>query len=172
MWNFLKSKKGQLEWVHKEVEHRKVSAIKSGIPQMVNSLYQYDIRYYPSWLNGAAAKYIPNAVKDARLENFGERESLSFTLYNHEYLFVYTRPKFELGDGMYTLDLFSGEKKVLSLRGYIHRFSDLDGFVPGDWIRDFKRFKQELDKEERKKIESPEKITKEIEQLRKDFGIK
>jgi len=158
--------------VRAEVERRQLQALKSGIPQLINSLYHYDVKYYPSWIKIPGREYVPKIVESAIERRANGRDVVELVANTHPYTFFYTHPSVETGDGEYLLELYTGENRVLAIRGHIHNTSSLDAYIKGDWVDDFYKLRKQIEHDERIRKEKEFRNPKEINQLKKDFGIK
>lgn len=179
-----KGHEDELTRVEREVEKRKEKARDCELPRVFTNLYHDNIKYYPSWIrNEHNRNRISSLVTDAvELED----KRIKITLKGKDYIFSFMQDGFDTPDGEWhtrgKLELYFDNKQILKFtmfeedKEYYKEWkacSDVDAFVDGDWVSDFRELAQRIpyEKEEReqenKEKEKPEKIKK----LKNDFGI-
>jgi hypothetical protein len=165
--------------LYKRVEKTKQKAKKMRIPELLNTLYHEYIRYYPDWLNNVSAhQQVCSLVTEAVQI---DRNKIKINLRGKDYLFYFKMenihgPK----DKFYckgTMEISLGDKKVikfnasainqLNLTSWVT--TDIESFVEGDWIDDFKNLQQQIDSETRNRDILYRR--KRIDQLKNDFGL-
>lgn len=171
--------------VYKEVKKRKQRAEELGITDLIERLYFYKLMYYPHWLKNDRESICSLVTDAAELEDETKEGTITKTtiiINNMEYAFSFKECDFSSPDGKYAyadLELAANGKRVLALAlssecseyGFNWKTFDVEAFIEGDWIEEFRQLKKVMEMEEkereRKQKESPEKI----KQLKEDFGI-
>lgn len=163
--------KTRTDTVRATVARKKIQAMRSGIPQLVNGLYHSDIRYYPAWSTIPSKNYVPTIVEGAHYSHENGKEKTEITLDGHHYTFLYDRPNLNLGDGAYRLELLSDATRVFLVEGHLRYIADLKAFVRGTWINDFKKLHHAIRDLERLQKQASENNMHEIDELKRNFGI-
>ncbi len=157
--------------VKKQVNELKADALKEGMPQLINRLYFTDIHYYPSWITiSDSRRYVPAMVTSSQGGIKDGKEEVQVSINGHEYTFLHSQPKLNIGDTSYLLELFHGEERVMALRGHLHYISSIESYIKGEWIEEFKKLEEEVVKHEQ--LEQETEDPNEIRELKKNFGIK
>lgn len=178
--NLNNTKENEAHRVRKEAEKIKEHAMKTGVPQLVSSLYHEKIRYYHSWIKKTPRDYVPEMVTDSKevQDKKSGKKYILLTMNGREYKFTHSEGSYE-DINWADLEMFLDEKKVLHVNesvsynewGIDYRANSVDAFIDGDWVKDFKELDKELKKaeqeREREEFENPDEIAK----LKKDFGI-
>lgn len=160
------------ERLKKRIEQKKIAAMKSGIPQMVNALYHNDVRYYPSWMSNVDHKnHVPAVVTGAEAHHFDGKEQVTLSIEGRIYTLLYDRPNMNLGEGTYTLELFAGETRVFMVRGKLRSITSLEAFIDGPWTKDFKKLYTAIGQMEKLQKEDHEKDSAEMQEMKKNFGM-
>ncbi len=159
-----------------EVERRKLAALRTGFPQLVNSMYHFQLKYYSHWIgNAATAQLIPKIVEHPTVSCIGSDTAISFAIKNRNYKLVFHEPTFMMADkredNLYRLELYQEDKKVLALRGKLNEVMYIDAFRDGHWTADFRALNKAISDTEIITTNKNPSNTLALEELKKNFDI-
>lgn len=179
------NKEDEYQRIEAEVKKRKERARQLGVDKFMGELFN-DLKYYPTWFQKNRA-YTP-LITDARelekeIRGSNEWRRWQITLKGNDYIFAFREYSFYTPDGEYgcngDFEIYKDGKKVLAIDISQHtdQYSDIpqwsafdiDGFIEGEWIGDFK----ELYEASKKAHEDGLKklFKKPADKLKEDFGI-
>jgi|GEM_PF-2918558 len=165
--------------LYRKVEMKKQMAKEMKIPEMFEKLYHTQIRYYPAWIkDNRFREHVCSLVTDA--EDLGDGR-IKIRLKENDYVFAFKKENIFNQEGKLYLrakmELFLNDKKILGLHmvntGQMlatkWRSSDIEAFIEGDWINDFKQLHQQIEVEATKRVKEDKK--EKLDKIRKDFGL-
>ena len=165
--------------VYKVIEKKKKVVRAKRIPELLYKLYNNQIKYYPQWIkNDEARQLVCSLVTDAARLPDGR---IKINLKGKEYAFLFKKNVFPDHKGnscvQATMELFKNDKKVLGLNtsptnqmtlsSWIS--SEVQAFIEGDWIDDFKQLQRQIEYETEAREASSRHQS--IEKIKRDFGI-
>lgn len=159
-----------------EVERRKIAALRTGFPQLVNSMYHFQFKYYPHWIGSAVTgNLIPKIVEQPTFSCSGSDTSILFSIKKRKYKLVFHEPTFMMSDkredSLYRLELYQDDVKVLALRGKLTEVMYVDAFRDGQWTSDFRLLNKAIQQIEVVTNNQGPRNTMLLEELKKNFDI-
>ena len=190
---------GEIYRIQKEAERLKEKARELMLPELFTRLYHTKICYYPRWISDeqrrkSVCSLITNATQSTEQTEHGEKiDKIKITLKDKEYTFTFRKYNFDTPDGeMHTngeLKLYYNDKKILTMTMgfYYQNFdtydsslingwhfpSDVNSFVDGDWVSDFRELARKIRAEDEERNQQEERLNdvRQAKKLKEDFGI-
>lgn len=160
----------------REVERRRFAALRTGFPQLVNSMYHFQFKYYPHWIgNAVTSNLIPKIVEQPTSSCNGSDTTISFGIKKHIYKIIFHEPTFMMADkredNLYRLELYQNDVKVLALRGKLAEVVYVDAFRDGPWMADFRLLNRAIQQLEVVTNNEGPRNAMVLEELKKNFDI-
>ena len=163
----------------KQVELKKQKAQEMKLPELLSALYHNQIKHYPNWINDESArdKVCPLVTEAVSLDS----GKIKISLKGKEYVLLFKKNKTFASHGKFhceaTMQLFARDKKVLTFnvatsdQHLLAQWtpSDVESFIEGEWIDDFKQLQEHIESDERTKDIIYKR--KKLEELKSDFGL-
>ncbi|MCX5632580.1 MAG: hypothetical protein NTW93_02745 [Phycisphaerae bacterium] len=171
--------------VQEEVREKKKIAEEKEVKELISELYFNHLRYFPIQIK-QSGNYVPKIIDSAIEEKKDEKEVILILLKGKKYRFEFSKrssiaPDNDCNYGL--LELFSDEKKWLSINVSLEcsKYSfatkwkpfDIEAFIDGNWINDFRHLKELIVKSENEKLREYKRAedSKKVQELKDNFGI-
>jgi hypothetical protein len=172
-----------------EVDKKKQRAKDLGLLDLITDIYMNHVKNFPELIR-CNRDYVPSMVKNfIESKKRWDHTEIVIELNDKKYTFRFNERNITLPDGKNfkcgDLELFFNNEKCFALYLHCDEFeyygyhsyswsaSEINAFKEGEWIKDFKELKKQIDKQidVDSKIRSEKEQTDKINQLKANFDI-